>query len=349
MKKCRLVLQIPLISLRERVTGNHQLSLLLLVSVITVLAVTPFAVFRLITGFTLVAAVDFLLVSVTAGTGLYAFVTGKVRIPALVISALLTVGLIVVTEFLGLDGTFWLFPVILFVFYLVSPIVGLVLTGAALGYFFLKSLWNPGSIFLSNVQMAIFLASGVTSGVFSFFFARQANKQREQLVQWATRDPLTGLYNRRTLDEELKIAIALRDRRGASSGLIILDLDNFKEINDQAGHAAGDTVLRDLAGLIASHTRAEDRAFRYGGDEFIVLCTDMDAEGLRRLAENLVSIIATSLSAKGIPVTASVGAAVLRDDDSAGTWNKRADRNLYLAKERGRNRAVVDTPKIKYP
>jgi diguanylate cyclase len=331
-----------IVSLKVRLADDFRFSLVLLVAMVTVLAVTPFAVYRLLTGYLWVALVDFALVAVALLSAVYAVRTGRTRGPALVLSILITGALIVVTRLLGLQGALWLFPVIIFVFYLAPPLLALALTTAALGYFVFQSWMSPGSIFESTEQMAAVLATGIASGVFSYFFALRANRQHDRLMRWATRDPLTGLYNRRSLEDELKIAIALRDRRQISYGLVILDLDNFKEVNDQAGHGAGDVILKKLARLITTHTRVDDRAFRYGGDEFIVLCSNIDARGLQTFAENLVTIIGESLRWDHTTVTASVGASLLRNDDTAETWNIRVDRHLYTAKERGRNRAVVD-------
>jgi diguanylate cyclase (GGDEF)-like protein len=259
-----------------------------------------------------------------------------------VIAMIITGAAIAVPFFVGFSGAIWLFPVSLFVFYMVPPWVALVLMVMTVLSILWQVVFAAAPFFASVTEMISFFAAAASTIIFSFFFALQANRQKAQLVRWATKDPLTGLDNRRELEEELTIALAMRDRGQGSiqHGLIILDLDQFKEINDRFGHAVGDQVLLRLAELIERSTRAGDRAFRYGGDEFVILLTDTDRSGMTQFADKLIRTIAEEMSTDEMTVTASVGAALLMEDDTPETWNQRADRCLYTAKERGRNRAV---------
>ncbi|TVR66214.1 MAG: GGDEF domain-containing protein [Spirochaetaceae bacterium] len=329
-------------SAKERFAQDYQLALIVLVACTATIFVTPFAVYRLLEGTYIVAVTDFLIVFLCLGAAGYAWKTGDTRTPGLVIALVLTLGAAVVASVVKLDGAFWLYPVVMFIFYLTKPAIALVLSAGVLAAIVIQELSNPGSFFSAPNQMASFLASATTAAIFSYVFALRSTRQREQLVRWATRDALTGLSNRRSMEEELEIALATRDRYGAQYGLLILDLDNFKMINDEAGHAAGDQILRDLAELIRTHTRAGDRPFRYGGDEFVIILPNTDEEGLRTIAINLVSAISRNLRWGDIQVTTSLGGALLTPEDGMESWNKRADRCLYEAKERGRNQAVVD-------
>lgn len=325
----------------RRLSHDHRLSLIVLVSSLTVLLVAPFAAIRVIRGEILVAVADtiFVIVSISAAT--YAWRTGETYGAGVIQASVLTIGAVIVPHLIGLDGALWLFPIILFVFYLVPPSLSLILTGLAIASPIIRDLAIPGSVFASTGQLWAFLAAGTSTTAFSFFFAHQSNRQREQLIAWATRDPLTGLYNRRALDEELAMAVAAHHRHGTSFGLIILDLDRFKEINDRWGHAEGDRVLVELARLINATSRATDRAFRYGGDEFVLILPGIDRNGLQRFSDHLIGSIARSLVVSDAAVTASVGAALLLPDDTTDDWNRRADRSLYAAKAAGRNRGVV--------
>jgi diguanylate cyclase len=325
----------------RRLSHDHRLSLIVLVSTLTVLFVGPFAAIRFIRGEILVGVADTIFVVVSISAATYAWRTGETYGAGVVQASVLTIGAVVVPHLIGLDGALWLFPIILFVFYLVPPSLSLILTVLALASPIIRELAIPGAVFASTGQLWAFLAAGTSTTAFSFFFAQQSNRQREQLIAWATRDPLTGLYNRRALDEELVMALAARDRHGTSFGLIILDLDGFKEINDRWGHAEGDRVLVELAGLISASSRATDRAFRYGGDEFVLILPGIDENGLQRFSDNLVQGISRSLAVANTSVSASIGAALLLPDDTVEDWNRRADRNLYAAKAGGRNRAVV--------
>ena len=116
----------------------------------------------------------------------------------------------------------------------------------------------------------------------------QLIKDKEQQRQLAVRDGLTGLYNRRAFGELLGAAIANEDRRPSGSlGLVLLDLDHFKKLNDTYGHPAGDAALRSLARLLDQHLRKGDQAARYGGEEFVVILPGSDAERSIGAAERL--------------------------------------------------------------
>ncbi|MFW5827406.1 MAG: GGDEF domain-containing protein [Alkalispirochaeta sp.] len=327
----------------RRLAADTQLSLITLVSSITVVFILPFAVFRLLEGSYIVAVVDALLVAISVGAMAWAWRSGNTGGPSIVVAVTITAAAIVVPFFIGFSGALWFFPLSVFIFYMVHPWIALILMGLGLVSMLWHVIVQSAVFYNSGPEMVSFLSAATSTVVFSFFFARQARRQKEQLIRWATKDPLTGLYNRRSLDEELKIALATRDRsKGVTRhGLLILDLDSFKQINDQFGHGVGDELLVKLAELIERSTRIEDRAFRYGGDEFVILLTDTDQSGLAQFGEKLVQSVAEELDVGTGIVTASMGAALLSREDTQESWNQRADRCLYTAKEQGRNRLVV--------
>lgn len=329
-------------SIRKRLTDDNRLALVVLVGTLVLMFVSPFAVFRFVQGNVRVGLIDTSLVIVALAGTIHAWFTGDTRPASMVMTIILAASGVFLSTINGVDGVLWVYPVILFAFYLVKPVFALVIILVGFGVIAGTELADPGRIFDTRVQMISFFSSATTAAVFSFVFALNANLQRERLTRWAIRDPLTGLYNRRHLDEELQIALANRDRYGLEYGLIIFDVDRFKEINDTAGHSTGDRILIDLAALIGGSIRKSDRAFRYGGDEFVILCPGAEREGLRRIAQNLLSAVGATLRWEAGGVTISVGAALLRPEDTQETWNQRADRRLYEAKDRGRNTAVVE-------
>jgi diguanylate cyclase (GGDEF)-like protein len=170
-------------------------------------------------------------------------------------------------------------------------------------------------------------------------------KDREQQRQLAVRDGLTGLYNRRAFNELLVTAIANEDRReGGTLGLLILDLDHFKTLNDTYGHPAGDAALRSAARLLGQHLRKGDQAARFGGEEFVVILPGLDETKSVQAAERLRSAIEKHrfvFEGARIPLAASFGVAVWpahgRDPEALLSA---ADRSLYAAKQAGRNRVV---------
>ena len=159
--------------------------------------------------------------------------------------------------------------------------------------------------------------------------------------QQARTDDLTGLANRRALDEAIAAAIASARRSGRPFAVVMADVDRFKAINDGHGHAAGDAILAAFARRLQDALRASDRAFRYGGEEFSILLPDTDAAGASTLAEHARRNVALP-AAGGLPaLTASFGIAVWEPGDQADELFGRADRALYRAKSGGRDRVEM--------
>jgi len=154
----------------------------------------------------------------------------------------------------------------------------------------------------------------------------------------ARTDDLTGLPNRRALDEEIAHALAAARRSGRPFGVVMVDVDRFKFINDTHGHAVGDATLSAFARRLASALREPDRAYRYGGEEFCVLLDDTDLAGARTLAERAREHIMLPFEGTMSALTASFGATAWQPDDTGDTLFRRADRALYAAKRNGRNR-----------
>lgn len=154
-------------------------------------------------------------------------------------------------------------------------------------------------------------------------------------------DPLTGIGNRRTLMSEMDIALANYTRHGTQCGLLLLDLDHFKRINDSYGHAEGDRVLVELARLVLQTSRRTDRLFRLGGEEFVLLLPNIDAPGLITAGQNIVLSVGEQLRSNGKQITVSVGGTLLESGDDSISWMHRADLCLYQAKHAGRNRSVI--------
>jgi diguanylate cyclase len=172
--------------------------------------------------------------------------------------------------------------------------------------------------------------------------------RRVQTEAWAlisTKDPLTGLFNRRAMDS------FIAERRDAPVGSVvaICDIDHFKRVNDTYGHVAGDEVLRQVAGCLRDQVRAQDIIFRYGGEEFLIVFSDVDVTLDAALCERLRCALAeheiTIHGPHTIRVTASFGVATLSDSGDFLSAIVRADAALYRAKDAGRNRvAVAESP-----
>ena len=165
-------------------------------------------------------------------------------------------------------------------------------------------------------------------------------------LEAAQKDPLTGIGNRAALDSTLAREIELAKRHNTPLSLIAIDIDHFKRINDTHGHSFGDQVIRTVARNAAATIRSCDMLFRYGGEEFVILLSNTDTEGAMLLAERLRQRIAKlAIDQKGAPVavTISMGIATSMSADSPDTLFIAADKALYEAKQKGRNRCCTYT------
>lgn len=170
-------------------------------------------------------------------------------------------------------------------------------------------------------------------------------ERTESLERLAHADPLTGLLNRRGFEEAFARERNRADRAGRASGLILVDLDLFKVVNDTHGHQAGDEILRQTASRLSGLLRNYDLCARWGGDEFMLMIGECDAEGLAAIAGKVVSGIAGKPMTVGgdisIPMTASVGACLVGTGLGFDEALARADRALYAAKHGGRARFAL--------
>jgi diguanylate cyclase (GGDEF)-like protein len=169
--------------------------------------------------------------------------------------------------------------------------------------------------------------------VFYLVGGRRLMRDHRMTLRRATRDGLTDLPNQRAFQDEFPDAVAAATRYGDPLALVLLDVDDFKLINDRHGHQQGDTILRVVSGVLRS-SRPGDRPYRIGGDEFALLLSHTDAEGARTLARRL----SRNFAEAGVEI--SMGASVLRPGVAADTLHAEADTALYEAKRQGGNRAA---------
>ena len=167
----------------------------------------------------------------------------------------------------------------------------------------------------------------------------------DRLKEMASTDPLTGAYNRRRFSEVMQTELARAKRYGTPLTLVIFDIDHFKRINDTFGHSAGDQVLFKLALLVSGNIRDTDIFARWGGEEFVILATHCDTNCPSSLAEKIRKLIEEYLFDEVGRVTCSFGVTEYRAGDDQESIVKRADGNLYRAKEAGRNRVVFEEKK----
>ena len=164
---------------------------------------------------------------------------------------------------------------------------------------------------------------------------------REKLRTQSLRDPLTGLYNRRYMEDALERYVNLAERSGAPTSVLMVDLDNFKRLNDEYGHAKGDAVLRDVAAQMIGTLRPSDVVCRYGGEEIVAILPDCSLENAILKGQALCSRIYGLSELHGAPVAASIGVASIPETSTTiADLLKMADSALYSAKAAGKNRVV---------
>jgi len=217
---------------------------------------------------------------------------------------------------------------------------------------------------VSQLQNLLFFTSVLlaTALFFGMFFiyplirrqVREENKLRQMTASLSARsetlemealtDGLTGTQNRRYFDDALREYIEEFRRIDKPVGLMILDLDHFKQVNDNHGHDVGDKVLRAVGNCLRDMTRYHDVVTRLGGEEFAIVAPNMNAPGLEKLAERIRDAIASLVIPTGrgkLRVTTSVGLAIWDGKETAEEFYRRADRQLYEAKRQGRNRVCA--------
>lgn len=320
----------------HRLRNDFPLAILTFLGACATLGILPFAIYRFATGNLLAGALDTAMMLSIIGSAAYGWRTGDTRTAAWFDVVLTMSGCVAVAILYEWYGLMWMYVGVLSTFLLLRHVAAVAVTAIALALVAIE-----GSAFTSALQMGTFLVTVAVVALFAAIFAYRAECLREQIQMTAALDPLTGAANRRSMDDEVHMAIDMARRERRPCGLAILDLDHFKEVNDRHGHSIGDQVLVDFVKLVRSSTRKVDRLFRYGGEEFVLLLPGADRAAMTGILENLRRHISENLRARGEPVTASIGGATLRPGDDADAWLRRADATLYEAKHAGRNRCVV--------
>ena len=196
-------------------------------------------------------------------------------------------------------------------------------------------------------QMAELLKSIPDSRIRSQLFSlkHSVDQAREKRDLLANRDRLTQLYTRRYFDVEMEKEIERASRYGQGLSLLMIDIDHFKAVNDTYGHRRGDKVLAGIAALITAHTRRNDLAARYGGEEIAVVIPQLSTHQAVAAAEKIRGLIERETPGRaGLPITVSIGVSLFAKRDTPAELVGKADMALYRAIELGRNRVIVYAP-----
>lgn len=315
-------------------TDRHpkEVYLPLLLSAVGALGVLPFAILRFIQQAWLAAIVDTIVVIGFITLGYFVYRTRKVRAASRAIALLCVAGVLTTVYVIGPQQVYWTYPALMAIFYLTSPKEAVAFALVTLGA--LLPVFIPAND--SEIASTVIITIIVTTA-FAFAFSLITNRQSEQLMQMATKDPLTGAGNRRALEIRLEQSIHRFRRSNETASLVLLDLDHFKSVNDKHGHAVGDLILKHIADIINLRIRITDSLFRIGGEEFVIVLDGQDLQKAGHLAEQLRVLVEANEIVQDKSVTISLGVAEIKEGETGDAWLNRADAAMYCAKADGRN------------
>lgn len=302
---------------------------------VSAVVLTPFAAVHAAAGQHFMAVV----VGITSGVFFaLGYLTYRLRSSrhAYVLQITGTAAVLIVLKHVGLGGVFWAYPLTLVNYYVARVRIALL---ANLAFLLLAAPLLEGILDPPNFWRV--LASLLLTNMFALVFALGVGRREDRLSTLAGTDALTGVENRRAMDQALAEATLLRDEHNVPSSLILFDVDHFKAINDRHGHGAGDEALRALVEGVRTRIRETDRLFRFGGEEFVVLMPRTPLAEASNAADSLrARIEALELREVG-QLTISAGVAELTRGESIQSWLERCDAALYDAKHQGRNQVVT--------
>ena len=312
-------------SQRSRILGHMSVAFSFLL--------VPFLVFHVVQRNFLLAAISLLMLLAFAAAA-SAIARGRpVPLPFdwLLLPALAGIGILM--DAVGVQGALWSYPALVYCQFALSRRMGFAAAVLlVLGTGLYAAHLNEPSLGWRIAATLLLLWLMVASA------QRVLAQAHDELLSQASTDPLTGALNRRQLDLALGQLVNRARRRSVPASIVLIDIDNFKQINDRLGHAAGDQVLIGIVKLLTERKRTADSLYRLGGEEFLLLTPDTAGPDASYLAEQLRALVEKGNFVDGLQVQVSIGVSECRTDQSAEEWLECADQALYRAKEGGRNR-----------
>lgn len=308
---------------------------LLWFSALTCISITPFAIIRFYQHDITIALIDAGIAFAMLSLFVYLYRSKNIKIAKGYFAIFIIIAVLTSIAIKGESQVLWIFPSIISIYYLMplKTARNITILLVAISLSILYSQTNL--IYFVSIAITTILTSALAYVIFMSY-----NSQHERFKSLASIDPLTSSGNRRALDLKLAKVISSQQREPYDMCLILFDLDHFKDINDDHGHAVGDQILITLCDLIKKNTRVLDSLYRYGGDEFIIMPLNMNLEAAIILAEKIRKVIESHEFHLNIPVTVSIGVAEFKVDDTPESWIGRADKLLYKVKDAGRNKVL---------
>ena len=312
---------------------SFRLAIISLLGVTTALTLSGFLVWRLLRGDVVEAVFDGAVVVGILSIVWLAWRAERIDVAGTLMVVFNSAACIAATWVIGPGVAGWVYVALMTNFHIAgtrtAACCGLVLVLTATA---VLALGDEAYHFSTPVTWALVYA-------FSYAFSRRVRQHNDSLELRASQDPLTGMANRGALEARLQAIVAGREH--GRTGLLILDIDRFKTINDDFGHAAGDAVLIALSRVLQEERRQGDSVYRFGGEEFVLVIPAGSDAALEAVAERLRTAVSTRVAGPAGPVTVSVGGALHSGERDWQDWFARADASLYLAKRAGRDRVHV--------
>ena len=306
--------------------------------VVSTCAISAFAVYRFLKGDMLLSAIDGTLAFLFALITAYTYATQKVDKVRYIAIILAFLGTLLAIYTSPDSGGYWVYVTTLAISYLLPSYIYAIRTSMTLliivlGLVILNSTH-------SHINLIPFTVTTLVINFFAYLFAYNNEKSQIEIQKLTITDPLTGIGNRRAFNEKVVGVANLYQRLDLPACLLFIDVDSFKQINDQYGHAEGDKVLIAIADCLTATLRKTDHIYRLGGDEFVILVEGTTQEQTSIPAEKVrVNIEKLTLSC-GKTITISMGGAEICKQDTGESWTQRADEALYEAKSNGKNKVV---------
>jgi diguanylate cyclase (GGDEF)-like protein len=300
----------------------------------TAIGILPFTVYRFTVGDWSVGLLDLVVLVFMLSLFLFVFKTRNVKTAAVILIIIAIGGNIFSFYLKGISQIFWIYPAMLSAYYLLKPKKAIYINSFLLLLYLPKLFKEASTVELSTILVTIFVTN-----LIAYVFASSLRSEQSKLRKIASNDYLTNTGNRRLLDEKLKDLVERLNLKNEIASLILLDLDNFKNVNDKYGHLLGDQALVNLAEILKSNCQMCS-VFRYGGEEFVIICNQYSKDDARKLAEKIRCVVEIDGLISVRKLTISIGVSEYILGETVEDWVHRVDTALYKAKHKGKNTVV---------
>ncbi len=263
---------------------------------------------------------------------IYVYKTDNFKKVSLIIILLALIGNIFSFYLNGIRQVSWIYPAMLFAYYLMPPKQGIYVNLIMLMFYIPKLVSSLALIDIITVISTILLTN-----IIAFVFASGLTNQAEKLKKLASVDYLTQTGNRRALNYHLQNLHKQLRNHDKTASLVLLDLDHFKKINDTYGHIKGDEILMNLSKLLMRLYQGFGQVYRYGGEEFMIVCPNVAIEKVCEKSENIRKEVKRQIFINEHCLTVSFGIAEYVKEEDVDEWVHRVDLALYQAKKEGRD------------